>query len=101
IHTHPTQSIFLSSLDLHTHAAYQLMLAEAVAVVCAPAAADDDEPEYGVFRMTDPPGIQTIVQCREVGAFHPHSPLPLYTDVDEEGGHCRVVDVPFECVDIR
>ncbi|BGP42697.1 hypothetical protein JCM10449v2_006709 [Rhodotorula kratochvilovae] len=101
IHTHPTQSIFLSSLDLHTHAGYQLMLAEAVAVVCAPSAADD-EPQYGVFRMTDPPGVQAVIQCREEGAFHPHPPLPLYTDVDEEGGHCRVEDdAPFECVDLR
>ncbi|XP_061611649.1 AMSH-like protease isoform X2 [Phyllopteryx taeniolatus] len=36
IHTHPTQTVFLSSVDLHTHAAYQLMLAEAIAIVCAP-----------------------------------------------------------------
>jgi len=29
-------------------------------------------------------------------------PLPLYTDVDEEGGHCHVDDdAPFECVDMR
>ncbi|GJN93602.1 hypothetical protein Rhopal_006659-T1 [Rhodotorula paludigena] len=67
IHTHPTQSIFLSSLDLHTHASYQLMLAEAIAVVCSP----HQEPNYGVFRMTDPPGVETVVQCREKGPFHP------------------------------
>ncbi|XP_034049887.1 AMSH-like protease isoform X2 [Thalassophryne amazonica] len=36
IHTHPTQTAFLSSVDLHTHCSYQLMLPEAVAVVCAP-----------------------------------------------------------------
>ena len=36
IHTHPTQTCFMSSRDLHTHAAYQAMMAESVAVVCAP-----------------------------------------------------------------
>lgn len=32
IHTHPTQTVFMSSLDLHTHAAYQATLPE----VCLP-----------------------------------------------------------------
>lgn len=34
--THPTQTAFLSSVDLHTHCSYQLMLQEAIAIVCAP-----------------------------------------------------------------
>lgn len=36
IHTHPTQSCFMSSMDLHTHSAYQQTLPEAIAIVCAP-----------------------------------------------------------------
>lgn len=36
IHTHPTQSCFMSSVDLHTHSAFQCMLPESFAVVCAP-----------------------------------------------------------------
>ncbi|KAF9944484.1 hypothetical protein BGZ65_011989, partial [Modicella reniformis] len=36
IHTHPTQTCFMSSVDLHTHCSYQLMLPEAIAIVCAP-----------------------------------------------------------------
>ena len=36
IHTHPTQTCFMSSVDLHTHVGYQVMLAEAIAIVCAP-----------------------------------------------------------------
>ena len=36
IHTHPTQSAFLSSIDVHTQHGYQSLCAEAVAVVCAP-----------------------------------------------------------------
>ncbi|BGP57618.1 hypothetical protein JCM8202v2_005262 [Rhodotorula sphaerocarpa] len=68
IHTHPSQSIFLSSLDLHTHAAYQRLLPEAIAVVCSPR----EGPEaFGVFRMTDPPGLECVLRCREEGAFHP------------------------------
>ena len=36
IHTHPTQTCFMSSVDLHTHASYQLMMPESIAIVCAP-----------------------------------------------------------------
>lgn len=36
LQTHPTQTAFLSSVDLHTHCSYQLMLPEAVAIVCSP-----------------------------------------------------------------
>jgi STAM-binding protein len=36
IHTHPSQTAFLSSVDLHTHFGYQIMIPEAVAIVCAP-----------------------------------------------------------------
>ena len=36
IHTHPSQTCFLSSRDLHTSVGYQVMLPESVAIVCAP-----------------------------------------------------------------
>ncbi len=36
IHTHPSQSCFMSSRDLHTHAGYQVMIPESIAIVCAP-----------------------------------------------------------------
>lgn len=36
IHTHPTQTCFLSSRDQHTQSGYQAMLNESVAIVCAP-----------------------------------------------------------------
>ncbi|CAO3616055.1 unnamed protein product [Mucor fragilis] len=42
IHTHPSQTCFLSSVDLHTQCSYQLMLPEAVAIVCSP----NHAPEY-------------------------------------------------------
>lgn len=62
------RSCFMSSLDLHTHASYQATLPEAVAIVCAP----NDEPSFGLFRLTAPFGLQTILNCREPGLFHPH-----------------------------
>jgi STAM-binding protein len=36
IHTHPSQTCFMSSRDLHTHCGYQVMMPEAIAIVCAP-----------------------------------------------------------------
>jgi STAM-binding protein len=36
IHTHPTQTCFMSSVDLHTHSGYQMMMRESIAIVCAP-----------------------------------------------------------------
>ena len=36
IHTHPTQTCFMSSRDLHTHCGYQVMMSESIAIVCAP-----------------------------------------------------------------
>jgi proteasome lid subunit RPN8/RPN11 len=36
IHTHPTQTCFMSSRDLHTHVGYQVMMPESIAIVCAP-----------------------------------------------------------------
>lgn len=78
IHTHPEFSCFMSSLDLHTHSSYQSMLAEAIAIVCAP----HEDPPVGVFRLTSPVGIDCIQGCREPGAFHPQSaasPLSVLT----------------------
>uniref|UniRef100_A0A1B6DP92 MPN domain-containing protein n=1 Tax=Clastoptera arizonana TaxID=38151 RepID=A0A1B6DP92_9HEMI len=73
IHTHPTQSAFLSSVDLHTHFSYQLMMPEAIAVVCAPKYNDTK-----VFCLTPYYGLDFIKSCQKVG-FHPHpSEPPLF-----------------------
>ena len=34
--THPTQTAFLSSVDLHSHFPWQKMMPEAIAIVCSP-----------------------------------------------------------------
>lgn len=81
IHTHPTQTAFLSSVDLHTHCAYQLMMAEAIAIVCAP-----KYDETGFFMLTPDYGLDFIANCRQSG-FHPHpTEPPLYM----KAGHCKL-----------
>ncbi|NXK83798.1 STALP protease, partial [Amazona guildingii] len=66
IHTHPTQTAFLSSVDLHTHCSYQLMLPEAIAIVCSPKHNDT-----GIFRLTNA-GMLEVSACKKKG-FHPHT----------------------------
>lgn len=66
IHTHPTQTAFLSSIDLHTHFSYQIMLGEAIAIVCAP-----KFDQTGIFSLTSDFGLDFIANCNQPG-FHPH-----------------------------
>ncbi|NXN87672.1 STABP protein, partial [Bombycilla garrulus] len=73
IHTHPTQTAFLSSVDLHTHCSYQMMLPESIAIVCSP-----KYQETGFFKLTEH-GLEEISSCRQKG-FHPHArDPPLFT----------------------
>ncbi|KAK9366283.1 hypothetical protein V1509DRAFT_630315 [Lipomyces kononenkoae] len=98
IHTHPTQTCFLSSVDLHTQNSYQLMLTESIAIVCAPM----HEPSWGIFRLTDPPGIKTITNCHQPGTFHPHPEKNIYTNAKRPAGHVFIRDgLPFKIVDLR
>ncbi|KAF2100153.1 hypothetical protein NA57DRAFT_65903 [Rhizodiscina lignyota] len=97
IHTHPTQTCFMSSRDLHTHGGYQAQMAESIAIVCAPR----HEPSWGVFRLTDPPGLKHILSCRQSGIFHPHSETNLYTDAMKPGHVCELPGLEFEVVDLR
>lgn len=68
IHTHPSQSCFMSSIDLHTQFSYQVMVPEAVAIVMAPT---DTTRSYGIFRLSDPGGMNILKECQETG-YHPH-----------------------------
>lgn len=89
IHTHPTQTCFLSSVDLHTQCSYQLMLPESVAIVCAPS----KSPSSGTFRLTDPPGLRVVKDCRQKGLFHPHSEEHVYVAAGKDAnGHVRELD---------
>ncbi|NWJ06550.1 STABP protein, partial [Crypturellus undulatus] len=91
IHTHPTQTAFLSSVDLHTHCSYQLMLPESIAVVCAP-----KYQETGFFKLTEH-GLEEIASCRQKG-FHPHAKdPPLFTSCS----HVVVAERDVELLDLR
>ncbi|CAK7245501.1 MAG: hypothetical protein STHCBS139747_007085 [Sporothrix thermara] len=100
IHTHPTQTCFMSSLDMHTHAGYQIMMDESIAIVCAPA----HEPSWGIFRLTNPPGLPYIGGCRRAGAFHEHDlrPHEIYTEAKNPPGHVFVVPgIDYTVADLR
>ncbi|KAL5337313.1 hypothetical protein BJX70DRAFT_399781 [Aspergillus crustosus] len=97
IHTHPTQTCFMSSRDLHTHCGYQVMLPESIAIVCAPS----QTPDWGVFRLTDPPGLKSVLSCTQSGLFHPHAETNLYTDALRPGHVFEANGLEFETVDLR
>ena len=96
IHTHPTQTCFMSSRDLHTHGGYQVMMPESIAIVCAPSKVD-----WGVFRLTDPPGMKTVLNCTQTGLFHPHAESNIYTDALRPGHVYEAKGLEFEVVDLR
>eukprot|EP00037_Helgoeca_nana_P007522 m.68501 g.68501 ORF g.68501 m.68501 type:complete len:425 (+) comp18319_c0_seq1:1487-2761(+) len=92
IHTHPSQTAFLSSVDLHTSCMYQTMLHEAIAIVCS-VKYDDDQ----TFRLTTPGGMQAISRCEKRG-FHPHEDKSLF----EKCTHVKFdADATLEIVDLR
>ncbi|XP_038060911.1 STAM-binding protein-like A [Patiria miniata] len=93
IHTHPTQTAFMSSIDLHTHCPYQVMMAEAIAIVCAPA-----HNQTGYFSLTPDYGVNFISNCKEAG-FHPHPSQPT---IYEEGQHVKIAsNVSIQMIDMR
>ncbi|KAI8476111.1 MAG: JAB1/Mov34/MPN/PAD-1 ubiquitin protease-domain-containing protein [Monoraphidium minutum] len=83
IHTHPTQTCFLSSVDVHTQCGYQTMLDEAVAVVMAPT---DRRNKCGIFRLTTPGGLGLVQKCPLRG-FHTHPDTETGQEVYELCGH--------------
>ncbi|PNY27467.1 AMSH-like protease sst2 [Tolypocladium capitatum] len=98
IHTHPTQTCFMSSRDLHTHAGYQVMMPESIAIVCAP----KFKPSYGIFRLTHPPGLDHILDCRHQDTFHQHSIDNIYRETEHPHGHVYESDkMPFYVQDLR
>ncbi|XP_048440986.1 AMSH-like ubiquitin thioesterase 2 isoform X2 [Pyrus x bretschneideri] len=98
IHTHPSQRCFMSSVDLHTHYSYQVMIPEAFAIVMAPT---DTSRSYGIFRLSDPGGMSVVKACQEQG-FHPHGET---TDGSPVFEHCSNVyknsNLRFEIFDLR
>jgi proteasome lid subunit RPN8/RPN11 len=76
IHTHPTQSCFLSSIDMHTTLPYQQMLESAIAIVVAPT---DKQLPIGVWRLTHY-GMSKLRQCKLSG-FHNHEGKEAFSEL--------------------
>jgi len=90
IHSHPSQTCFLSSVDMHCQLSYQIMMPNAVAIVYAPT----DKTE--TFSLTKK-GIDVLSKCSCQG-FHRHEGVSgLY----EKAGHvhsakrqkCKFIDL--------
>ncbi|KAL3875582.1 hypothetical protein ACJMK2_033520 [Sinanodonta woodiana] len=93
IHTHPSQTAFLSSVDLHTHLPYQLLMPEAIAIVCSPT-----YNEIGIFMISPDKGVPEISNCSQRG-FHEHSKIP---PLFEDCSHTKFVDTEqVTVVDLR
>ncbi|KAL7064258.1 hypothetical protein AAHC03_05590 [Spirometra sp. Aus1] len=92
IHTHPTQTVFMSSLDLHCQLSYQLMLPEAIAIVCSP---KHDDVQY--FSLTPDYGVKFLLDCKLQG-FHKHSNIK---DLYCKSPHVQLTDQPVAVKDLR
>jgi len=98
IHTHPTQTCFMSSVDLHTHYSYQIMLPEAVAIVMAPT---DESTPHGIFHLSDPSGVSVIRNCQQRG-FHPHEESEDGNPIYEHCSHVFLnAKLKYEVLDLR
>ena len=92
IHTHPSQTAFLSSVDLHNHFGYQCQLQEAVTIVCSI--------KYNnkiCFHLTRH-GMNVIKDCKQSG-FHQHS--NTITSLYEQCSHVEFRDIDFDVEDLR
>lgn len=98
IHTHPSQTCFMSSVDLHTHYSYQIMLPEAIAIVMAPT---DTASPHGIFHLSDPGGVSVIRNCQQRG-FHPHEEPSDGSPIYEHCSHVYMnANLKFDVVDLR
>ncbi|KAG6664209.1 hypothetical protein CIPAW_02G076600 [Carya illinoinensis] len=98
IHTHPSQTCFMSSVDLHTHYSYQIMLPEAIAIVMAPT---DTSSPHGIFHLSDPAGVSVIRNCQQRG-FHPHEEASDGSPIYEHCSHVYMnPNLKFDVVDLR
>ena len=90
IHTHPTQTSFLSSVDLHI---YTFWISEAFAVVCSV--------KYACTRFLHLTkyGMKIIQSCKLSG-FHQHDDSTLKR-LFEESDNYQIVDIPLTVRDLR
>lgn len=56
---------------------------------------------WGVFRLTDPPGMKSVLGCKKTGLFHPHDETNIYTDALRPGHVYEAEGLHFDIVDLR
>lgn len=57
---------------------------------------------YGIFRLTNPPGLDYILNCTQSATFHQHHIDNLYTDARNPPGHVyHSNQLPFRTKDLR
>ena len=90
------------------------MLPESIAIVCAPSQHTqqhhanggyengyDSDGDWGCFRLTDPPGLKSILSCTKEGLFHPHEVQNIYTGALRPGHVVEAKGLDFKVVDLR
>ena len=60
-----------------------------------------EKSRWGIFRLTDPPGLKSILNCHEQGLFHPHAETHIYTDARRPGHVFEAKGLQFEVADLR
>lgn len=56
---------------------------------------------WGCFRLTDPPGMKSVLNCRQTGLFHPHDQENIYTDALRPGHVYEAPGLDYAVVDLR
>jgi STAM-binding protein len=56
---------------------------------------------WGVFRLTDPPGLNSVLKCTQTGLFHPHADNNIYTGALRPGHVHEAKGLELDVVDLR
>lgn len=57
---------------------------------------------WGIFRLTDPPGLPHVLQCTHTDTFHQHAIDNIYTDAGSPPGHVyETASLEFAVHDLR
>ena len=51
--------------------------------------------------MTDPPGMKSVLNCKQTGLFHPHAEQNIYTDALRPGHVFEANGLEFDIHDMR
>lgn len=58
---------------------------------------------FGIFRLTDPPGLEIITNCQHPSAFHPHpGNATIYRELKGPDSHAQLdPKLTLEVIDLR